>query len=389
MKTRLLIIIGVFFIAISSLGQRVNRHMGDKPISASDTKFDTFLRPSIFKDYGKIYPDLPGCQLNFYGGVASIDFAGQEIFFITDPDAETMLLQTDSELLSSPISISDGTHFASTDDLILGDLHDTREYYPYRNIQNSRNTSCRVTYAPIQYSGNIQNRSTAIQGDYEQIRCGKITTYGRRSTLREPALRYRINIPRYHVFSFEMENGNNIVVYKTTDVTGDTQFTAQNISYIKYIDDKGRASVLLDSDCNGTYTEDEDQIIHNVESVNKYVKVNQFPVDNPSVSSIKEAEFVSSLDIKMDNNKISLLSRNKKFPDKGAGKLILKDLPAKATININGKNFVSRYSAKKLRCQYGRYRLKITAPGHDDFVRTFEVNGTNKEQVISFLNDQF
>ena len=195
-----------------------------------------------------------------------------------------------------------------------------------------------------------------------------------------------LTIPSYQYYPFLLHDSTLLYLYEVPDSMGNKSYYLQNASYILATDGNGIKYILLDANCNGSYTDSNDKILFN--TWNPYSKESRFR----KIKFLKENFWYSQsylskeffLTANFALGKFSIISENNLSETSKIGSIILTKIPKDAILFINDTCYQLNKRKITFNCEYGKYNARFFVKGYEDFETTFIINDANKQKEISY-----
>jgi len=193
-----------------------------------------------------------------------------------------------------------------------------------------------------------------------------------------------IDVPKYKYYDFTLSDSTNIILYRV-----DNNYYLQNVSYIYAEDNDGLKYILIDNNMNGSYTDVQDRIMFsswNPYSKNSSYRKSLFLVSNKWY----EINYLSTeyfLDFATTADVLTMDYKNDKYiSGSDKGKIFFKNLPEKATFQINGKRYALNDRERGFKSEYGMYKITIKKRGYLDYDTVVVVDEKSPAAIISYKN---
>ena len=194
-----------------------------------------------------------------------------------------------------------------------------------------------------------------------------------------------LTIPSYSYFQFDLNDGRTLFVYEVKNKAGAVEYFLQNASYLYASDADGIEYIMMDIDCNGSYTDLCDKFYFKswnpYQAKSKYKKIS-FAIENTWYDySFFQNYFLIPY---FHDGKIIFENISQNYADANKkGILQLKKVPKNAYLLINKKEYPVKKGKNKYDCDYGIYKTTITCKNYADFEEIFTINDNNPVEEIT------
>jgi hypothetical protein len=194
-----------------------------------------------------------------------------------------------------------------------------------------------------------------------------------------------LQIPTYSYYSFAVHDNMIVTVYEVKNAKGETDYFIQNSSYLMATNNKGINYILLDADCNGSFTDLSDKILFN--SWNPYNHESTYkPIPGFKENTWYDQSYLyytCFLNILYQNDKLTIRCENDHYADQTqTGTISFSKIPKKSTLLINDSPYTYTKKSFSLPAEFGMYKTTIIQKGYMNIETTFTLNETNPEEKI-------
>ncbi len=358
----------------------IKRGAGRKEIRTKQLKYQHYS--NIFNDYGWSYPDIKSLPVNFSNESFNFNFKGSSFDLHRNADGSISLTSNGANLGTSKEQTSNGDIYF--DKHILGNKTIMRQrWVPYTHYV-SRMVPVTKYRSVTTYVYDYSTKSSRAQSSQQMY-----TSYEMRSTAQtdyrwEVYAELVIDVPKYQYYDFTLSDSTNIILYRV-----DNNYYLQNVSYIYAEDNDGLKYILIDNNMNGSYTDVQDRIMFsswNPYSKNSSYRKSLFLVSNKWY----EINYLSTeyfLDFATTADVLTMDYKNDKYiSGSDKGKIFFKNLPEKATFQINGKRYALNDRERGFKSEYGMYKITIKKRGYLDYDTVVVVDEKSPAAIISYKN---
>ncbi|MBN2535541.1 MAG: hypothetical protein JXB88_21865 [Spirochaetales bacterium] len=202
------------------------------------------------------------------------------------------------------------------------------------------------------------------------------------------------DIPEYNYFDVWLSDEDHFLIYEMED-DGNKKYCIQNLSYVMVTEKEenfwGKKDVniiFIDADSDGIFFENSDKVLFNVwNPFDKKSSYKELPIlmDNNwyTIEYLKDYLFIN---FEGSDNQLFIYNENGKYLNtKEKGRIIIRnfDFPQNR-IFVNGKKY-STFMGTNYKCEYGKYRIVLSVPGHLDYEEVFIIDEANPEKIIDYV----
>ncbi len=196
-----------------------------------------------------------------------------------------------------------------------------------------------------------------------------------------------LTIPSYPFYPFLLRDNSLFYLYEVLDSIGHKNYYLQNASYVLAVDGNGVKYILLDADCNGSYTDGNDKILFN--TWNPYQKESGYK----KLPLLKENFWYNQsylnntffLTFHLHHGKFYITDENSIYSSEiKKGVIHFTKIPNEATLFINDTSYQLHKGTTSFECEYGKYNARIYVKGFKDFETAFTINDSNSNTIIRY-----
>lgn len=378
-----LIVLEIIFFTYPVKAQTIKRWTGGKEeISAKQIPIEQRL--SIFNEYLWLSPDLNSVSLNINNNEATYMWKGNLCTFSLKEGGEMTFRSKDQEI-TSPRNKSNKNLYYSKQALHY--KPEVKHRWVAQNHYESKPVvvyKTRTVYKSQYDYYSKTNKSVPVTENYSTIEY--------RNSIRtewkwQSYTNYVLDIPEYSYYSFKTEDSTVLYVYEIEEGSS-KKYYLQHASYLLGKDNDGIFYVITDSDHNGYFFDDKDQILFNswnpFREDTKYKRVRFFSENNWYTLDYLKKEYM--LTVFSDSNKVLHLEyANSMYADiDKKGKVVFTNIPENAQLTVNGKVYKTGKSEKEFNCEYGLFKVNISKAGNLDFETTYLLNDSIPRQTITY-----
>lgn len=363
--------------------QTIKRWTGGKEeISAKQMSVEQRL--SIFNEYLWLSPDLNSVSLNITNNEATHMWKGNLCSFSLKKDGEMTFRSKDQEITSPRIRSNKNLYYSKQ---ALRYKPEVRHRWVAQHHHESKPVvvyKTRTVYKSQYDYYSKTSKSVAVTENYSTIEY--------RNSIRtewkwQSYTNYVLDIPEYSYYSFKTEDSTIVYVYEIEEGSS-KKYYLQHASYLLGKDNDGIYYVITDSDHNGYFFDDKDQILFNswnpFREDTKYKRVRFFSENNWYTLDHLKNDYM--LTVYSDSNKVLHLEyANSMYADiDKKGKVLFTNIPEDATLTVNGKKYKVGKAEKQFNCEYGLFKVNISKAGNLDFETTYLLNDSLLRQTINY-----
>ncbi|MBN1412805.1 MAG: carboxypeptidase regulatory-like domain-containing protein [Spirochaetales bacterium] len=201
------------------------------------------------------------------------------------------------------------------------------------------------------------------------------------------------DIPSYEYYDVQLSGNDRLLIYEVME-KGVKKYLVQNPSYLMVTEkeksfwgEKDVNIIFIDANSNGVFFEDQDKVLFNVwNPYDRNSSYRQLPriIDNQwyGVKDLQDDLFVyfeeqgDRLFIGYENDKY--INNNK------SGNLIIENFDFdNKRVFVNGQEYTTFFGTN-FKCEYGKYHIVLSIPGHLDYEEVFVIDDENPKKVIDY-----
>jgi hypothetical protein len=375
-----LILLACFsLLAFATRAQTIHRWKSNsKEIKSNELTYQVYS--NIFNDYGWTYPDIKCREIPLNKDGYRFDFKGSSYDIIKSSE-EIVTVSKNGNIIAS-----------ASRQKSRNDIYYNKKLLKLKAVTRSRwvshtyyrSTMTAVTrYRPVTnyvYDYNTKSSHPVYSQQAYTALESHLTPYSVMEW--QNYTEYVIDIPVYEHFSFTLNDSSHFIIY---DAGG--HYYLQNTSYAIARDDDKVNYVLVDNNQNGSFTDEDDEIMFN--TWNPFNKSSKFRSsiyfrENAwqTIGYLAATEFLL---VDISGSKLTIDNKNDKYIGGGdKGRLYVENLPDKTTCFINGEKYHLNDRKRGFKTEYGIFNLKISKPGFLDFDTTYTVNESNENIKITY-----
>lgn len=367
----------LLFSSTSVLAQTIKR-WGSGQVEIKNNRLDYAQFQNVFKDYKWTYPDIKSKPMHFINGVCTFKVKGQRY---------TAALKD----LQMTVKCENGDTFCGVKQVSDQDMYFDKSKLTYTTITTSTwtpRTVFRSEMYPVQMSRMVPYTTYSNGQARTSYRTEFYTTYQSRMVAHtewqwQPSTRLVPHIPQYPYYSFNLDNEDQFVVYES-----DGNYYFQNSSYLQATDENDVKYIFIDTDNNGYYLDKFDQMMFNTWNPNDQTSAFRSAgtfIENHwyTMAQLQEDFFVTFRST--ENGVILMESENNRYANEVRwGKVKFAGLSRELRLYVNGKHYGFGGKTRRLKSEYGKFKVRIEREGYQDFERVYEINDRNPEVVITY-----
>ena len=327
-------------------------------------------RPDIFKDFAFLEPETKVNKIAFTDHIYYFMMFGTS-FQITQIDTNMMELKGNGSSVMASKEISAHNIYYDKS-LLKRNAIEKLRWVPYQTIESK--------VIPVKHltPGSTKDYYTSFEAH----------SISQTKWKWEKAVDSALVIPSCYCYELPLNDDRVLYVYETKNASGKTEYYLQNASYLSAINPDGVECILLDEDCNGSYTDPNDKILLN--SWNPYSMQSTYK----KVKFVKENSWYTVADfyneyltkINYQNGKVSFDAVNDTYEgNKKTGAVQFRKLPKNCSLWVNANEYTAHKGKNKFECEFGVYKAIVRCKGALDFEAYFTLNDNNTKQEIRYV----
>jgi hypothetical protein len=370
----------IILLSVSGYAQVIKRAANGKARIPAK-RLDYTLGTNIFAEFGWTKPDVKSKAITLSS--KSFVFDGVEYSLSESSEGELMLSDGKGYSFTSKLSKSKKDIYYDKSILLIKDTVKYRwvshqEYRMENRLVTKTRPATRYQYDFVSKT----TRTVYYQESYSVMEQHYVPyTSWRWESYHE----YALNIPVYNYYSLKLKDYTQLFVYEIQE-QGEIKYFLQNPSYISAQDEAKINYIVVDNTCSGDYSGKENIILFNTwnpySQSSSYKSMPYFRENSWYKSAYLYEEYFYEVSVTADS--LILHNKNDEFKnEKRKGKLSITNMPEKAEIQINGREY-SLKNDRPYNCEYGLFTIRIVRKGYLDFEKSFVVNESSSENTIRF-----
>lgn len=364
------LILTVFVFEFATLfGQTIRRPKGHEVFAIQSQVVARTLATDFFEKYIETAPEFGGSPLKFDEGIAKFNWGGEVLRFSKVDQGKLKL-----ELPNGNVLVADS-------------IRDTKHYCGHRPHKMVISSGADFATMKTTYSFNPSGAAGGYNSS-PQRPTPIVTSSSHWETIpgsgRESVHAGALLPSTYYVF--QINDQQKLIAYlrHSGGILGDSiikgeYFMIQNPTCIKSKLSDGRTLLVLDTDANGSYDDDKDQVlVLGIPSNDKHPT----PSSWHSHYDLRNKSFIT---LEIADDKIVIESpQGSYYGSKERGNISIKGMPENGMLFMNGEEVANPKNGKPISAEFGYYRYLFAVPGRMDSRGEVIVNAKNMAPSIAY-----